>query len=137
MSVKRNKFFAPISVQKERMAICESCEHYFPLTGTCKICMCFMKIKSKIGGMSCPKKKWSHSGEYFAPKDIPKDLIQEVMEIYPLFKDGRAPDYVIKEKAIELFNVIHGTSHSIKTNCGSCLQQIWNSFNTIYNDNKK
>ena len=137
MSVKRNKFFAPIDVQKDRMKICKSCEHYVELTGTCKICWCFMKIKSKIGGMSCPKKKWLHTGDYYAPPEIPEDLIQEVLDIYPLFVNKRAPDHIVKGKMIELFNVIHGTTHSIKTNCGSCLQQIWTSFDSIYQEHKK
>ena len=137
MSIKRNKWFAPPEIQKERIAICKSCDHYFAFTGTCKKCGCFMKIKSKIAGLSCPEKKWLHSGDYFAPKDIPQDLIEEVIEMYPLFENKRAPDTIIKGKMIELFNVIHGTSHAVTTNCGSCLQQIWNSFNEIYQEHKK
>tara|TARA_R110000744_G_scaffold86348_1_gene168715 strand:- start:10201 stop:10620 length:420 start_codon:yes stop_codon:yes gene_type:complete len=139
MSVKRNKFFAKPDVAKERIEICRSCEHYFKPTGTCGICGCFMRIKSKIGAMSCADvpKKWLSTGDYYAPTDIPEDLIKEVMEIFPKFENRKAPDYQTKENMIELFNVIHGTAHSLKTNCSSCLSQIWNSFNTIYNANKK
>ena len=139
MSIKRNSYFAKPDVQKERMEICRACEHYFKPTGTCKICGCFMRIKSKLGGQSCAAtpKKWHHTGDYYAPKDIPQDLIQEVMDIYPLFENGKAPNYQVKEDMILLFNVIHGTAHSLKTNCSSCLYSIYKSFTLIYEENKK
>ena len=45
-------------VIEERIAICESCEFYIKSTTNCKKCGCFMKIKTKFDGMSCPIEKW-------------------------------------------------------------------------------
>lgn len=41
-----------------RMEICNSCEHLFTLTKTCKKCGCFMTIKSKLQSSTCPVDKW-------------------------------------------------------------------------------
>ena len=46
------------SVIEERIAICESCEFYIKSTTNCKKCGCFMKIKTKFKGLSCPIQKW-------------------------------------------------------------------------------
>jgi len=44
-------------VSKERMAICRNCPELLP-TGNCKICKCFMSIKTKLPNASCPLGKW-------------------------------------------------------------------------------
>tara|TARA_Y100001951_G_C11295101_1_gene275002 strand:- start:3426 stop:3629 length:204 start_codon:yes stop_codon:yes gene_type:complete len=46
------------AVIEERIAICESCEFYIKSTTNCKKCACFMKLKTKFEGMSCPIEKW-------------------------------------------------------------------------------
>jgi len=46
------------AVIEERIAICESCEFYIKSTTNCKKCGCFMKLKTKFEGMSCPIQKW-------------------------------------------------------------------------------
>tara|TARA_S200002703_G_scaffold69744_1_gene60496 strand:+ start:2772 stop:2987 length:216 start_codon:yes stop_codon:yes gene_type:complete len=43
---------------KERIEICEFCNHFKPKTRQCGICWCFMDIKTKIKNKSCPEDKW-------------------------------------------------------------------------------
>lgn len=43
---------------EKRISICESCEFYIKSTTNCKKCGCFMKIKTKFKGLSCPIQKW-------------------------------------------------------------------------------
>lgn len=43
---------------KDRIAICNECEHYKPETYTCKQCGCFMLAKTKIPMANCPIGKW-------------------------------------------------------------------------------
>tara|TARA_B100000029_G_scaffold487250_1_gene542607 strand:+ start:2369 stop:2578 length:210 start_codon:yes stop_codon:yes gene_type:complete len=45
-------------LSEERMEICNSCEFFFTPTGNCKKCGCFMKIKTKMKGLTCPIGKW-------------------------------------------------------------------------------
>jgi len=45
-------------VAKERLSICENCEHYINLTTQCKKCGCIMKLKTKLEQASCPVGKW-------------------------------------------------------------------------------
>jgi len=137
MSVKRNKFLTSKEVYEERLAICRGCENYFKLTGNCLRCGCFMRIKAKIAPMTCPDRKWLKSGEIEMPEDIDKDLIKEVLDIFPLFVDKRAPDTETKQKFIELYNTIHGTSYDINTNCGSCVHTVWQGLNEINEKYKK
>jgi len=42
----------------KRMEICKSCEYFEPNLSRCKQCSCFMQIKTKILGATCPEKKW-------------------------------------------------------------------------------
>lgn len=46
------------TVVKERLAICNACEHYMKWTTQCKKCGCFMKLKTKLYAASCPIEKW-------------------------------------------------------------------------------
>jgi hypothetical protein len=43
---------------KERIEMCELCEHFKPGTRQCEICWCFMDIKTKMKNKSCPEDKW-------------------------------------------------------------------------------
>ena len=45
-------------VAKERLSICENCEHYINLTTQCKKCGCIMKLKTKLEQATCPIGKW-------------------------------------------------------------------------------
>lgn len=49
---------APEEIRNQRLSICESCEHLFKPTSSCKKCGCFMKLKTWIGPAKCPIGKW-------------------------------------------------------------------------------
>lgn len=40
-----------------RFDICKSCEHLAKMD-FCKICSCYMPVKTYMPGQSCPLKKW-------------------------------------------------------------------------------
>lgn len=46
------------NVIAERWEICQACEHLYKPTHTCKVCGCFMKVKTSLAGARCPKNKW-------------------------------------------------------------------------------
>jgi hypothetical protein len=52
------KLLAPEELQKERVAICNSCEYLFTPTRNCKACGCFVDAKTRIQMAKCPKDKW-------------------------------------------------------------------------------
>lgn len=43
----------------KRYNICKECEHFRAITKQCKVCSCFMPIKTKMLAMTCPINKWS------------------------------------------------------------------------------
>jgi hypothetical protein len=43
----------------ERYNICKKCEHFRASLKQCKLCNCFMPIKTKMLAMSCPIGKWN------------------------------------------------------------------------------
>lgn len=45
-------------LHKERMSICETCEHYKTQTSQCGVCGCFMPIKTRSLNTKCPKNLW-------------------------------------------------------------------------------
>lgn len=96
-----------------------------------------MRIKAKIAPMTCPDRKWLKTAEIEIPKDLDQDLINEVLDVFPLFEDKRAPNQEMRQRFIELYNTIHGTTHSINTNCGSCIHSIWQGLNEINEKYKK
>ena len=49
--------FVNETIQKERLALCESCEHYTTLN-FCSRCNCFMPVKTKLARKVCPEGKW-------------------------------------------------------------------------------
>lgn len=48
------KILADHKTQTKRWDICKKCEQLTSLTKQCKICGCFMKLKTKIKGVTCP-----------------------------------------------------------------------------------
>tara|TARA_R110002020_G_scaffold49221_6_gene140249 strand:- start:802 stop:987 length:186 start_codon:yes stop_codon:yes gene_type:complete len=44
-------------VVKYRLSLCNQCEH-FTKTRQCKKCLCFMDLKARLGGSTCPEDKW-------------------------------------------------------------------------------
>tara|TARA_Y100000310_G_C20467856_1_gene708536 strand:+ start:346 stop:597 length:252 start_codon:yes stop_codon:yes gene_type:complete len=47
-------------IYKERISICEECEHYFKPTMQCVICKCFMFMKARVLDTNCPIEKWGN-----------------------------------------------------------------------------
>ncbi len=43
---------------QERIKMCEECEKFYHPTRQCKVCFCFMDIKTKMKNKTCPKGKW-------------------------------------------------------------------------------
>ena len=39
---------------QDRLKICQSCPNYQKFWKTCKICMCFMPLKTKLRWAECP-----------------------------------------------------------------------------------
>lgn len=50
-----------IEIQEYRYGICQGCEKLYKPTDTCKMCGCFMKVKTWIPSQECPLKKWPSS----------------------------------------------------------------------------
>lgn len=44
--------------QKKRFDICLACDKIFMPTHTCKVCKCFMRIKTWMPNAKCPIGKW-------------------------------------------------------------------------------
>lgn len=45
-------------IAKTRMSICQACPELIKATTTCTKCGCFMKLKTRLEGSSCPIGKW-------------------------------------------------------------------------------
>tara|TARA_R110001592_G_scaffold108424_1_gene302976 strand:- start:785 stop:1189 length:405 start_codon:yes stop_codon:yes gene_type:complete len=129
-----NKFFVPNEIYEDRIAICKSCVYYKKLLGNCSICKCFMKIKARIAPMECPQKYWQKTTEVIkAPDDLPKEIIDEILDMWKDLKTGRAKDIAAKKRMIETYNAIFMTNYSSTTNCGSCLSTCFDGIKKLYN----
>jgi len=127
-----NKFFTSQEVYEDRIALCKDCVYYFKLTGQCKRCLCFMKIKARLAPMECPQGYWQKTTTIESPDDLPQELINEVLDIWPDIKTGRAKNVEVKKRMIELYNTIHMTSYKNNTNCGSCLSACYSGIKKLY-----
>tara|TARA_R100000734_G_C3299987_1_gene90758 strand:+ start:702 stop:1100 length:399 start_codon:yes stop_codon:yes gene_type:complete len=127
-----NRFFTTDEVYKDRLAICKSCKHYFELTGQCGICLCFMKIKARLSHLSCPKKYWNKTTDIEIPDTLPNEIIEEIKNIYPDIKTGKAKDVETKKKMIELYNTIFNTNYDQGTNCRTCLNSVRKGITQLY-----
>lgn len=45
--------------RNKRYDICKSCDQLFEPTSTCKLCLCFMAVKTYLPAASCPMNKWA------------------------------------------------------------------------------
>ena len=127
-----NRFFVSDEIYEERLAICKECIYYFKPTGSCKRCLCFMKLKARLAPMACPQSYWLKTTEVTAPDDLPQHLIDEILYIWKDLKTGRAKDVAAKKKMIELYNVIHMTNYGTGTSCGSCLSTCFDGIKKLY-----
>jgi hypothetical protein len=128
-----NRFFTSDEVYQDRLAICKECVYYFKLTGQCKRCLCFMRVKARIGTLKCPENKWQKTTELEMPEGLPEELIEEVKIVYPDIKSGKAKNQEVKRRAIELYNTIYNTNYNTGTNCGTCLESCLNAITKLYN----
>jgi hypothetical protein len=54
----------PEDVAKTRWDVCSSCEKLYKPTNTCKVCGCFMVVKTNLKTAKCPIGKWGpHTAE--------------------------------------------------------------------------
>lgn len=53
-----DNMIAPRAVQKQRYAICTACEHFNHTIKQCRVCDCFMPVKTRLAFVACPKDKW-------------------------------------------------------------------------------
>ncbi len=127
------KFFVAENIYQDRLAICKSCDFYFKPTGSCKVCKCFMKIKARLAPLACPKKYWNKTTEIKTPKELPQDIIDDIILLWQDLKTGRAKDVNAKAKMIETYNIIHSTNYSTHTNCGSCISTCFDGIKKLYN----
>ena len=132
-----NKFFVPQKVYEDRIGICKGCVFYFKPTGTCTDCGCFMKIKARLAPMECSQKKWEKTKDVEVRTDIPEEIIEEIIALYPDLKTGRAKNQAAKKKMIELYNTISGSNYNTKTNCGSCISTCFDGIKKIHNEYSK
>lgn len=58
-------------IQTERFNICLSCTNFNELLQNCKLCGCFMRVKTWMPEQKCPIDKWSATTGPQAPnKDV-------------------------------------------------------------------
>jgi len=127
-----NRFFAPNEIYNERIALCKNCVYYFKPTGQCKRCLCFMKIKARIAPMECPEKYWLKTLDIETPDDLPQEIVDEIINLWPDLKSGRAKNVTAKHRMIELYNTIYTTNYSPTTNCGSCISTSFDGIKKLY-----
>ena len=127
-----NKFFVPNEIYADRIAICKKCVYYFKLTGSCKVCKCFMKVKARIAPMECPQGYWQKTTEIETPDDLPQEIIDEILDMWKDLKTGRAKDVAAKKRMIETYNTIYNTNYKTRTNCGSCISTCFDGIKKLY-----
>ena len=87
--------------------------------------------------MECPKKYWQKTTEIETPEELPKDLVNEVLDVWEDLKTGKAKDVLAKNKMIDLYNTIYNTNYNPNTNCGSCISACFDGIKKLYKKYKK
>ena len=131
------KFFVPNEVYQDRISLCKDCVYYFKPTGTCKRCLCFMKVKARIAPMECPQGYWKKTTEIETPDELPEEIIDEILDMWKDLKTGRAKDVQAKKRMIETYNTIYMTSYKPTTNCGSCISTWYDGIKKLYYEYSK
>ena len=126
------KFFVPSEIYEDRISICKGCKYYISFLGNCGICKCFMKVKARIAPMECPKGYWQKTTEVKTPTEIPQDLIDEIIELWPDLKTGVAKNQHAKTRMIETYNAIYNANYNTHTNCGSCISTCFDAIKRLY-----
>lgn len=42
----------------ERVKLCETCDEFARVSRQCKVCWCFIDLKTKVAEAECPQAKW-------------------------------------------------------------------------------
>ncbi len=58
LDATRDYLKVPKAVQRERYALCRACDEFNELTKQCRVCDCFMPLKTWMNISPCPKDKW-------------------------------------------------------------------------------
>jgi transcription elongation factor Elf1 len=78
-----NGFFSvPDEVAHERLSICSLCEHFEKDSVRCKICGCYLNIKTKWASESCPIGKWK---VFYSSRE--RNTIATATELPPIIGD--------------------------------------------------
>ena len=130
-------FFADKDTRQMRLSICKACPKYIKLTGNCRVCGCFMSIKTSIAKLSCPDKpkRWDKVNTY-ENVDVPDNLKKEVLTIWEDMKYDKFKNYETKFKAIDLYNTLTNSGISKSTSCASCLSSVKKFFEKIVKEKK-
>lgn len=48
-----------VEIKNARISLCESCPEFLGLTRQCRVCGCFMDLKTQLPHADCPVGKWS------------------------------------------------------------------------------
>jgi hypothetical protein len=91
-----------------------------------------MKIKARIASMECPEKYWQKTTEVETPDDLPTEIIEEVLKLWPDIKRGKAKNQQVKKNMVQLYNTIYNANYSWGTNCASCLNTCFTGMKLIY-----
>ena len=77
---------------KERLKICEQCPNYSKFWKTCKICHCFMPLKTKLRWAECPDEppRWTQGDE----------VCQEAKELTALKEADQRRKEKVKRKKV-------------------------------------
>lgn len=116
------------NIQAKRMLICRTCDKFNKWLNQCKICGCFMDIKTRIAFSKCPIDKWGRE------LDINEKFLAELKDIFETKKmadkkNKISPD--INKQAVELYNRIFGTRKKAG-GCGKCARTTLSELRQIY-----
>jgi len=131
-------FYASKEIRKERLDICKGCEHYHSFLGNCKLCGCFMKVKTAIATMQCAdtnNRKWDRIVEVNENTlQVPPEFREEIIELYKALQSGNLNENDNKQRVITLHNTIYGTNYATNTTCSSCHKNVREGINKLYNE---
>jgi hypothetical protein len=69
-------------------------------------------------------------------RELTKDEITELLEVWPLIMRGKAPSKKVKHRVIKLYNGISGTKFDKDTSCSSCLGKVFYGLEALYSEYK-
>jgi hypothetical protein len=67
-------------------------------------------------------------------RELTKDEIKELGELWPLIKTGRAANIEVKAMAINFWNKIAGTNFKANSSCQACLGTVFYGTEKLYKE---